>query len=396
MKKNNVFVFVGLLFISSCNIGNKNAQIGYADIAQIPQVKSKPQVINIDNVEMISDSLFMNDHAEKIKLVQLDNAMPIGAVEKMRVYQGRIYILSDDRLYVFDENTGKYLFVIDYKGHGHNEYLVFRDFQILPQENLIMGVDDTIGKLFFYSLKTGKFIKNIDTEFGTPTVRKMAGLYFLNVLYGTDNNDDEVWQIVAYDGKEYKYKQFKLSPIQKNVFRDNLHEKHNGLIFTPLYSDTIYTINKNLTYSVSYIIKNKNSVWNIKDKDLSYEKFREILKTHGYSYLAGEKFQETKTGALFCMMQGDSKFSEYERTFYYDKQTSITSEIMSFLPEKKLNMVFPTIYCVNLDRVYGIYSELNSIREKIKLSDIANDKLRNLVENSKSGDNPILVSFIIK
>ena len=89
-------------------------------------------------------------------------------------------------IFVFNENTGKHLFTIDHKGHGHNEYQVFRDFHILPQEKLIMGIDDSHSKIFFYNIKNGKYVKSIDLKFGTPTIRKMAGMYFQHILFGLD------------------------------------------------------------------------------------------------------------------------------------------------------------------------------------------------------------------
>ena len=51
--------------------------------------------------------------------------------------------------FLFSTNTGKFLYKLDQRGRGPNEYVYLSDYDIKPEENLVIVL--TRGKLYFYN-----------------------------------------------------------------------------------------------------------------------------------------------------------------------------------------------------------------------------------------------------
>lgn len=91
--------------------------------------------IDVKSAMCLSASEFMKNHLEALTYVQLDSALPLGNVEKLTVAGRKVALLSRSQIYAYDLDTGKLLYHIDKKGHGHNEYVDIRNIQIIPEDN---------------------------------------------------------------------------------------------------------------------------------------------------------------------------------------------------------------------------------------------------------------------
>lgn len=393
--KNLCFITIASIICLSCS-NKPDGYISYDNIKTLPKVITKAEIIDVKRSNPVSEEDFFDLHTSDINFIQLDNKISLGTITKIRRYKERIYILSDGRIYIFKTN-GKYLKTIDYKGHGHKEYICLKDFQIIPEEKSIIAVDDLEKKIFTFSLETGKILKVSDEIIGTPFVRKFNGHFYHSVHFNNDWNENETWQLVVTNGKKIVAKQFKMFPISEEADgANNLYEYKDYMNYIPEYSDTIYSLNKDFTYSNKYIVKHDNSLWEKKNEKLSFEDVRNIMKKQKYSYLIADMFFETTKGIVFELEEGqqDGEFIEH---YFYDKQKKKTFKIQTGWYGQGINVIFPiqNSFVYN-DEIYGYYTDVANYRKMMNPNLISNQKLQKIVKEAKTGDNPVLVSFKIK
>lgn len=394
--KNKCFIFItSIICLSSCS-NKPDGYISYDNIKTLPKVITKAEIIDVKRSNPVSEEDFFDLHTSDINFIQLDNKISLGTITKIRRYKERIYILSNDRIYIFKTN-GKYLKTIDYKGHGHKEYICLKDFQIIPEEKSIIAVDDLEKKIFTFSLETGKILKVSDEIIGTPFVRKFNGHFYHSVHFNNDWNENETWQLVVTNGKKIVAKQFKMFPIsEEEDGANNLYEYKDYMNYIPEYSDTIYSLNKDFTYSNKYIVKHDNSLWEKKNEKLSFEDVRNIMKKQKYSYLIADMFFETTKGIVFELEEGqqDGEFIEH---YFYDKQKKKTFKIQTGWYGQGINVIFPiqNSFVYN-DEIYGYYTDVENYRKMMNPNLISNKKLQKIVKEAKTGDNPVIISYKIK
>ena len=394
--KNKCFIFItSIICLSSCS-NKPEGYISYDNIKTLPKVITKAEIIDVKRSNPVSEEDFFDLHTSDINFIQLDNKISLGTITKIRRYKERIYILSNDRIYIFKTN-GKYLKTIDYKGHGHKEYICLKDFQIIPEEKSIIAVDDLEKKIFTFSLETGKILKVSDEIIGTPFVRKFNGHFYHSVHFNNDWNENETWQLVVTNGKKIVAKQFKMFPISEEADgANNLYEYKDYMNYIPEYSHTIYSLNKDFTYSNKYIVKHDNSLWEKKNEKLSFEDVRNIMKKQKYSYLIADMFFETTKGIVFALEEGqqDGEFIEH---YFYDKQKKKTFKIQTGWYGQGINVIFPiqNSFVYN-DEIYGYYTDVENYRKMMNPNLISNKKLQKIVKEAKTGDNPVIISYKIK
>ena len=315
--KNLCFITIASIICLSCS----NKPEGYVDYNKLNELKRltcKVENIDLSNSKVLTEQDFMHNYVTEPNYIQLDNSVPLGQIEKIRKYKNNFYILSNDKIYIFN-GKGKYLKTIDYKGHGRNEYIVLRDFQILPKENIILGIDDREKKIFKFSLRTGKCLGTMDEIVASPFARKIGKYYIHSLLYGNDANLEDSHLIVVTDGKKTIAKQFSMPPITENAFvENNLYEHGHYATFIPLYSDTVYCINDNLTYYPKYVVKQKKSIWSKKNESIKYQQVSDMLKTQSYTYLSPGMFMEAKHGIILGLSIGNN-YGLSNKYYFYDK-----------------------------------------------------------------------------
>jgi len=206
-------------------------------------------------------------------------------------------------IFVFDKQ-GKLKFCIDEKGMGPNEYISIWDMQVDEVRNEIM-INDALGLSYkYYSSIDGSFIRK-EKGIQNCYVAKVNDLYFNMLGFGQAFNKNEDWQLVVTDKDSVLYKGFKLEPIQKNDYMNNniSYTYENEMLYTPVYSDTIYKLNKDLSFTQWAVIKQEKSVWNECSKKMNDDEICKIIKENDYTRFSGEVF-DTKDYISFAVNVG--------------------------------------------------------------------------------------------
>ncbi|SEA59672.1 6-bladed beta-propeller protein [Segatella bryantii] len=396
--KNLCFITIASIICLSCS----NKPEGYVDynklnkLNELKRLTCKVENIDLSNSKVLTEQDFMHNYVTEPNYIRLDNSVPLGQIEKIRKYKNNFYILSNDKIYIFN-GKGKYLKTIDYKGHGRNEYIVLRDFQILPKENIILGIDDKEKKIFKFSLRTGKCLGTMDEIVASPFARKIGKYYIHSLLYGNDANLEDSHLIIVTDGKKTIAKQFSMPPIIEHaIMENNIYEHSHYATFIPLYSDTVYSINDNLTYYPKYVVKQKKSLWSKKNEKINSNQVIKMLQTQSYTYLSPETFMETKNGIIFSLKHGD-KYAIYNKHYLYDKVKRNIYEIQTGVYREKIDRIFPfSISFTDDNSFYGYYRDMSDYKVLLKYGYLKNGQLFDIIKESKKGDNPVLVEFKLK
>lgn len=302
----NILFFFMVLFFYSCSSEKQGRNaVDYSMMNNLKVSVENAVDIDVKSAMCLSASEFMKNHLEALTYVQLDSTLPLGNVEKLTVAGSKIVLLSRSQIYGYNFETGKLLYHIDKKGHGHNEYVDIRNIQIIPEDNEIMAVDDLGKSYFYFDLNNGQFLRKETSLIGSMVACKYNNLYFSSVVNGNDFNDRETWGLVASDSTKLRYKQFLLYPLQEGDFVvDNLHVYDNKLFYTPVFSDTVYSVNDKNNVSAIYVINQKNSIWTKKMEHLSFDRILELMTRNGYTCLDGNKIFISKDVLFFQLLKG--------------------------------------------------------------------------------------------
>lgn len=399
-KMRNILFFIMVLFFYSCSSEKQGRNaVDYSMMNNLKVSVEKAVDIDVKSAMCLSASEFMKNHLEALTYVQLDSALPLGNVEKLTVAGRKVALLSRSQIYAYDLDTGKLLYHIDKKGHGHNEYVDIRNIQIIPEDNEIMAVDDLGKSYFYFDLNNGQFLRKETSLIGSMVACKYNHLYFSSIVNGNDFNDRETWGLVASDSTKLRYKQFLLYPLQEGDFVvDNLHVFDNKLFYTPVFSDTIYSVNDKNNVSATYVINQKNSIWTKKKEHLSFSRILELMTRNGYTCLDGNRIFISKDVLFFQLLKGRRNGFLEEKYVYIIKDKKLYNLQTNELFGEQFS-VFPHVICdVDKNTFYGIYLDGQKFKDICKSANlqITDEKLKKVLESKQINHNPILVSFKMK
>ena len=200
--------------------------------------KQKPQIdhaifVDIDRPERAS--LF--DYFRSIELIPLEtsNDALVAGAGKIINHQGNCYILDPTQsiIFVFDQ-TGKFLFKIDKKGQGPEEYTFIRDFNI----NLFSGnleLLEPYGRVQIYDL-SGNYIETKRIEYdGFRAVHMFAALdSHTYVIYAIFQPKKIVY--FNLDEKKLLHEEFEESRRLGSFASNNLYQyKDDRYFFRPIH-----------------------------------------------------------------------------------------------------------------------------------------------------------------
>ena len=259
MKPNAVIIIIVLVLVASC------------------KSESNTNIRN-DNIETIS---FYKNYQEKLPFsafVDTIEIIPLETTEENLIGEITRVIFDDDTYYVRSTNgmqnaklfafndTGKYLKKIGKKGNGPGEYILFKDFSIDSNHNIIIAdaqrilVYDKDGT-FSHALPLGTYFSAMEIVC-TPADDILA-------LYASpDLFDNNMLSIISRDGVVRNF--FNRGKVE--AIRCGLLNKWRSLIATDTcyylnyaYCDTIFAISQNLKdFSAKYFIDyGKNKLSNI-------------------------------------------------------------------------------------------------------------------------------------
>lgn len=115
-------------------------------------------------------------------------------------------------------------------------------------------------------------------------------LYINYQIPGQDFNDHENWAILVSDKDSILYKGFEPTPLQNDNFINNsfTYDCDGKLLFTPVYSDTVYQFMSVSIVSPKYVIRQKKSIWNLYNQKIPPQEVDKLIKQKDYTRYAGK------------------------------------------------------------------------------------------------------------
>lgn len=399
MCMKNVILIIWVLLLSSCGIKDSSPQLfDYGELEVLKRGKGVQVTIDTRSAVNIMATTFLQEYVNEIDYVQLDGRVPLGKISKLIGMKNKFILLSNDLIYVYDDK-GKFLYHIDHKGHGHNEYLRITDIQILPDSKEILAVDDLGKAYYYYDLASGKFLRKENSMISTLFACKYKGLYFSSLASGNDYNDRETWGLIAADSVGPKYKQFLFSPLQNaDLLMDNLHVYDSILYYNPIFSDTVYRVDAKLRYSPAFVVRHNKSIWEKRNVELSFDEVLRCMNDEGYTFLNGNHVLPLGNVLFFQIMKAHGRglldenyvYNFSENKVYHLNTNEMGGQVYSIFPHE--------IYDVNDGVLYGLYSDGQNLKDvyqggKMRILD---EELRKLLSSEKINHNPIVVLLKFK
>ena len=387
---------IAALFCAACGTTQlKNSPaLDLSDVDAIHIMPDTPLLIRADNAKIISTAELL-DMVEQVDYIKLDSSEPIGEISKMVVTRDKIFILDAhiaQQIFVFNK-TGKLLFRIKNKGRGPKEYLSVADMQVDTIRNEILVNDALARSYLYFSTDDGTFLRR-EKGIANCYLAHIDSLYINYQIPGQDFNDNENWAILVSDKDSVLYKGFTPTPLQDNNFAVNsfTYDCDGKLLFTPVYSDTVYQFMSVSIVSPKYVIHQKKSIWNLYNQKIPPLEVDKLIKQNNYTRYAG-KFLDGESYASFEIAH---KWEEYitPRPYFWDKRTDIVFawDTANVDEDAIVHEIIRQPIAVYGDTFFGTCSPQIPEEYRKNLS----PKIKSLLECSKESDNPIVVAYTLK
>ena len=394
--KQLITAILGSVLFCACGNQPQNSSVvlELSDTEIINIVPGTPHLIRTDNAKIIGMDEMLN-MVNSIDYIKLDSSDPIGTINKMIVTKDKIFILDShvaQRIFVFDK-TGKLLYRIKNKGRGPKEYVSIRDMQIDTVRNEILVNDALACSYLHFSADNGRFIRK-EKSIANCYVTRIDSLYVNFTATKQDFNDKENWSILVTDKDSVLYKGFKPTPLQDDDYiSNNFSYDHDGnLLYTPVYSDTVYQFTSASMVSPKYVVCQKKSVWTLYDQRISPLEVNKLIKQNNYTKYCG-KFL---AGRNYTSFEIDHKWEGYvtPRPYFWDKRTDLVYawDTANVDEHAVVHEIIRQPIAVYGDTFFGTISP--QIPEEYRKN--LNPKIKSLLECSEESDNPIVVLYTLK
>lgn len=391
MKQLTAIILTALIWACGAQPQNDSRALELSDTKIIKITYDTPHPIRADNARIIGMDEML-DMVKSIDYIKLDSSGPIGVIDKMIVTKDKIYILdchTAQQIFVFDK-TGNLLFRIKNKGRGPKEYLSVADMQVDTIRNEILVNDALARSYLYFSTDDGTFLRR-EKGIANCYLAHIDSLYINYQIPGQDFNDNENWAILVSDKDSVLYKGFTPTPLQDNNFAVNsfTYDCDGKLLFTPVYSDTVYQFMSVFIVSPKYVIHQKKSIWNLYNQKIPPLEVDKLIKQNNYTRYAG-KFLDGESYASFEIAH---KWEEYitPRPYFWDKRTDIVFawDTANVDEDAIVHEIIRQPIAVYGDTFFGTCSPQIPEEYRKNLS----PKIKNLLECSKESDNPIVVAY---
>ena len=353
----------------------------------IPRVESDYTEIDATDMKALSYTEFIDEFIDDVHFVQLSSDELIGNITKLQIFEDRIYVLdsfSAKKVFIFDRQ-GKLLKVIDDQAGGHKEYCQLGDMYI-NEDTRELIIADLRGKYVHYNLN-GEWLRS------TSVISES--------YYDYPMGQDSAFNFMVYDyslvlskGSEVLKKAFPVYPIQRQVaVRDPFAKTGLGeLLYIPLCCDTVYQLNRDLTYRAKYFVKLKNSVWKHRDEELSYQEHTDLI-IKGCTELGNAIFENEKFFA-FTMNERDDNLIKVQACFY-NKEKKKTFYFDITKPFDRNQVLKKGMFSIgNPICLYGDYFVTSFIPVPIKENaHLANEEYLKIMNAGTDDTNPALVFY---
>ena len=395
MKQLTAIILTALIWACGAQPQNDSRALELSDTKIIKITHDTPHPIRADNARVIGMDEML-DMVKSIDYIKLDSSEPVGVINKMIVTKDKIFILDAyvaQQIFVFSK-MGKLLYRIKNKGRGPKEYQSIRDMQVDTIRNEILVNDALARSYLYYSTDDGTFLRR-EKGIANCYLARIDSLSINLQIPGQDFNDDENWAILVSDKDSVLYKGFAPTPLQDNNFAVNsfTYDYDGTLLYTPVYSDTVYQFTTASVVKPEYVICQKKSVWRRYDEKLSPQEVNDLIKENNYTRYGG-KFLATKSHASFEI---GHKWNKYivAKPYFWDKKTDAVY-VWDTTQGADTSLVIRDIIqqpiAVYGDTFFGTCSPQIPEEYRKNLS----PKIKNLLECSKESDNPIVVAYTLK
>ena len=373
---------------ASPEVDQQKIQLVVSDnVGNIPRVESGYTEIDATDMKALSYTEFIDEFIDDVHFVQLSSDELIGNIAKLQIFEDRIYVLdrfSAKEVFIFDMQ-GKLLKVIDDQGGGPKEYSQLGDMYI-NEDTRELIIADLRGKYVHYNLN-GEWLRSTsvipDSYYDHPMGQDSA----FNFI-----GDD--YSLVLSKGSEVLKKAFPLYPIQRQVAVSDPFAKTGlgELLYIPSCCDTVYQLNRDLTYRAKYFVKQESSVWQHRDEELSDQERTDLI-FKGCTGLGNAIFENEKFFVFTMTVRHKNQQlvracfynKEKKKTFYFDIDKHFDG---SKVLEKG---VFPIGNPICL---YGDYFVTSFIPIPIKENaHLANEEYLKIMNAGTDDTNPALVFY---
>lgn len=373
---------------ASPEVDQQKIQLVVSDnVGNIPRVESGYTEIDATDMKALSYTEFIDEFIDDVHFVQLSSDELIGNIAKLQIFEDRIYVLdrfSAKEVFIFDMQ-GKLLKVIDDQGGGPKEYSQLGDMYI-NEDTRELIIADLRGKYVHYNLN-GEWLRSTsvipDSYYDHPMGQDSA----FNFI-----GDD--YSLVLSKGSEVLKKAFPLYPIQRQVAVSDPFAKTGlgELLYIPSCCDTIYQLNRDLTYRAKYFVKQENSVWKHRNEELSYQEHTDLI-FNGCTELGNAIFENEKFFA-FTMNERDDNLIKVQACFY-NKEKKKTFYFDITKPFDRNQVLKKGMFSIgNPICLYGDYFVTSFIPIPIKENaHLANEEYLKIMNAGTDDTNPALVFY---
>lgn len=230
------------------NIQDFNKPIGDGIRITIPNPEDK-KILNQSSIIDSISYIRLSDKPEAI----------VGAINKIDFIDHSIYILDRDKTKSLKKftSTGEFICQIGNNGEGPQEYVQPTDYTITEKEIIIY--DQFKQQMLFYE-HNGNFLKSKKAPFLFLEFHQFSSNQF--IYYALDQDNDHLQSIVNNaifeSDSNFVLKQRGFSrkkDMYQNLFVEHSFSKvGNKVFFNPIYNDTIFSISKNGSIQIEYIL----------------------------------------------------------------------------------------------------------------------------------------------
>jgi len=394
MKQLTAIILTALIWACGAQPQNDSRALELSDTKIIKITYDTPHPIRADNARIIGMDEML-DMVKSIDYIKLGSSEPIGVIDKMIVTKDKIYILdchTAQQIFVFDK-TGNLLFRIKNKGRGPKEYLSVADMQVDTIRNEILVNDALARSYLYYSTDDGTFLRR-EKGIANCYLACIDSLYINLTGVGQDFNDNENWAIIISDKDSVLFKGFEPTPLQNDDFIINsfTYDRNGNLLYTPVYSDTVYRFSSVCVVEPEYVICQKKSIWRRHDEKISYQEVKKLILENNYTRYGG-KFYDMEKYAYFEIGHEEDEYV-VPISCFWNKQTDMvyawSSKGWSEYPD--IGEIIRQPIAVYGDTFFGTCSPQIPEEYRKNLS----PKIKSLLECSKESDNPIVVAYTLK
>lgn len=275
-----------------------------------PQITTQKLSVDVTPKSQLSE--FFSSY-RYVKLQTTDNSVLYNP-EKLKINDNFISLLAQDRIYLFNNKSGKMIGKIDHKGRGHGEYIEITNYDIYKDKIWILSAPQN--SLFQFN-KNGKYLKKIELDDFYHTFKFIDdNKVFLCPSCSNNGN----YNFVLYDiASQKKLKEFDYFSVNQSTvwssFNDFIGQDGDNLYVTHLYENTLFLLNEEEFYPLTDY--KFNTKYQLSEDELSLKRYELTEYTRNKNIV--------KNLSLYCRFDNFSLLGfnlndeEYGATYYLTK-----------------------------------------------------------------------------